>query len=154
MKNILTLTFVLFNLLAWSQLKIVEKEVLAQVKMEKIKEIEKIDVVQLDLKASIQKGFKTGNANLIAAYFLPNVDISMLNKENLYSKSQGEQVLKTFFMEHKPVNFSYVHEGKLNNMKYFIGTLSTAGDTFRITVNIKMVSGVEQISHLTIEKED
>lgn len=153
MKNILTISFVLFNLFAWSQLEIVEREVLAEVKIAEIEEPINKEVAQLDMKSSIQTGFKTGNAKLIAAYFSPNIDISMLDKENLYSKSQGEQVLKTFFMEHKPVNFVFDHEGKSSNMKYYIGTLTTVNSKFRVTVNIKIVSGVEQISHLTIEKE-
>ena len=154
MKNILTLSFVLSNLLAWSQLEIVEREVLAELEMVKVKEPVVKESAQLDMKSSIKKGFKTGDAKLIAAYFSPNVDVSMLNKENLYSKSQGEQVLKTFFIEHKSTGFVFVHEGKSNNMIYYIGTLSTLSNTFRITVNIKVVSGVEQISHLTIEQED
>lgn len=154
MKNILTVSFVLFNVLAWSQIEIVEREVLAEVNVSTTEVPVKKEVTQADLKSSIQKGFKTGNAKLVAAYFSPNIDISLLNKENLYSKSQGEQVLTTFFMENKPSDFVFKHEGKSSNMKYYIGTLTTAKSKFRITINIKVISGLEQISHLTIDKED
>ena len=38
--------------------------------------------------------FKAGNATKIAGYFAENVDLSILETENLYSKSQAEQILK------------------------------------------------------------
>jgi len=114
----------------------------------------KINAPTLDLKSSLITGFKSGNAKLIARYFSANIDISLLEKENLYSKSQGEQVLNTFFTEHKPSSFSIDHEGKSSSIKYYIGTLTTSKAKFRITINTKLVNGVELISHLTIEKED
>ena len=135
-------------------LRVQQEIVLAEVeKLEPEKYVEKI-VEVMDVKTSIQSGFKTGNAKLIASHFSQNVDISLLDKENLYSKSQAEQVLRTFFAENKPVSFTFVHEGQSNNMKYYIGTLTTENSKFRITVNVKSTSGVKYISHLTIELED
>lgn len=154
MKNILTISFILFNLFGWSQLEIAQKELLAEVVIKKAKADSKLVLAPLDMKTSLQKGFRTGNAKMVANYFSSNIDISVLNKENFYSKSQGEQVLKIFFMDHKPITFAFDHEGKSNNMKYYIGTLKTTTESFRVTVNIKTVSGTEQISHLTIEKND
>ncbi|MBK6525645.1 MAG: DUF4783 domain-containing protein [Crocinitomicaceae bacterium] len=45
----------------------------------------------------IVSAFKAGNATKIASYFAENVDLSILETENLYSKSQAEQILKAFF---------------------------------------------------------
>ena len=157
MKNIIVLSFLLTTITGFTQEK---KEDLAVVKNKKevvVKLVSEDPVYvtpTLDLKSSIESGFKSGNAKLIAYYFSANIDISLLDKENLYSKSQGEQVLKTFFTENKPTNFVFDHEGKSSNMKYYIGTLTTVNSKFRITVNVKSVKGKEVISHLTIEKED
>jgi hypothetical protein len=157
MKNIIVISFLLNTIVTFSQHK---KEDLAVVKITKefVSKQESIDPVfvspNLDLKTSIENGFKTGNAKLIAFYFSKNIDISLLDKENLYSKSQGEQVLKTFFMDNKPVSFVFGNEGKSASIKYFIGTLTTKTSSFRITVNVKTTSEIEVISHLTIEKED
>jgi len=157
MKNIIVLTALLCSMGGFAQDKkndiAVRKIVPIEVEVSKENPV-KIIAPTLDLKSTIISGFKTGNAKLIARYFLANIDISLLEKENLYSKSQGEQVLNTFFTEHKPSDFSINHEGKSSNIKYYIGTLVTAKSKFRITINTKMVNGVELISHLTIETED
>ena len=102
----------------------------------------------ISLKDGIVTGFKTGNSALLAKYFSTKIDISLFGKANLYSKSQAEQVLKTFFNEHKPSNFIINHEGQSANIKYYIGTLSTSNGTFRITINTKQ----NLISNLSIEK--
>lgn len=126
------------------ELVVVEKSKPAKVAAKAISVV----VAPTNLKQALLTGFKTGNALMISAYFSQNVDVSMLDKENLYSKSQAEQVLKTFFSEHKPSNFVINHEGQASNAKYFIGTLSTLNGTFRITINTKS----NLISRLTIEK--
>jgi len=41
---------------------------------------------------------KTGNASSVAKYFDNNVEISMPDKSNSYSKSQAELVLKDFLV--------------------------------------------------------
>lgn len=157
MKNIIVLSLLLCSMSSFAQDKKNDVAIrkVDPIEVEAIKEDPiKINTPTLDIKASIISGFKTGNAKLIAQYFSANIDISLLDKENLYSKSQGEQVLNTFFTEHKPTNFSINHEGKSSNIKYYIGTLTAAKSKYRITVNTKMINGVELISHLTIELED
>jgi len=106
-----------------------------------------------DLKTAVETGFETANAKLIAQHFATNVDISLIGKENLYSKSQAEQVLKTFFLENKPSWFTIIHQGKASNTEYYIGSLETEKGKFRITVNVKLVTKKEFISHLTIESD-
>lgn len=157
MKNIIALTLFVSSVFGYAQEKKNDLAVVKekQVETEVFKEIpKKVIAPTLDLKTSITTGFKTGNAKLIAYYFTANIDISVLEKENLYSKSQGEQVLKTFFTEYKPSNFVIDHEGKSNNITYYIGTLMTEKGKFRITINVKTVNKTELISHLTIEVED
>ena len=110
-------------------------------------------VPAMDLKTSILTAFRTGNEKLVAVYFSLNVDVSVLEKENLYSKPQAEQVLKNFFIENKPTGFNLNHEGNSSNVKYYIGTLVTAKLKYRVTINVKSTNGKEEISHLTIQKE-
>ena len=90
MKNIIVLSFLLTTITGFTQEK---KEDLAVVKNKKevvVKLVSEDPVYvtpTLDLKSSIESGFKSGNAKLIAYYFSANIDISLLDKENLYSKS-------------------------------------------------------------------
>lgn len=95
--------------------------------------------------------FKAGNATKIAGYFAENVDLSILETENLYSKSQAEQILKNFFLKHKPTEFTIVHKGKSGQSEYFIGELTCTDAIFRVTLNSKSDDGSKEITALTIE---
>ena len=95
--------------------------------------------------------FKAGNATKIAGYFAENVDLSILDTENLYSKSQAEQILKNFFAKHKPNGFTIVHKGKSGQSEYFIGELTCTDAIFRVTINSKSSEGTKEITALTIE---
>lgn len=99
----------------------------------------------------IVSAFKAGNATKIASYFAENVDLSILETENLYSKSQAEQILKSFFVKHKPSEFTIVHKGKSGLSEYFIGELTCTDAIFRVTLNSKSEEGNKEITSLTIE---
>jgi len=149
MKKVLTLSFICLNLMGFSQN---NEEVVTVEKSQRVKIADKTQVLTIvpsTLKQAIIAGFKTGNSTLLSTYFAQNIDIALLNKENLYSKSQAVQVLKTFFTEHKPSNFVINHEGQSKQTKYFIGVLTTTNGVFRITINTKS----DLISRLTIEKQ-
>lgn len=155
MKNILVLSFVFGQLFTMAQKQ--NNECYAEVKKAyplelRICENKDVSLVKVNIKTSITDGFSQGNAKLVGAYFHSNVDVSLLGKENLYSKSQAVQVLKTFFVDHKTKSFSIIHEGNSNNLKYYIGSLVTSQGSFRITVNIKTIDGAEFITRLTIEE--
>ncbi|MBK9191851.1 MAG: DUF4783 domain-containing protein [Crocinitomicaceae bacterium] len=106
---------------------------------------------QPSYESIIVAAFKAGNATKIASYFAENVDLSILETENLYSKSQAEQILKNFFLKHKPSDFTIVHKGKSGQSEYFIGELTCEDALFRVTLNSKSVDSSKEISALTIE---
>lgn len=109
-------------------------------------------VPQLTFEAVIIASFKKGNAAKIASYFGDNVDLSILGKANLYSKSQAQQILQHFFTEHKPKEFTIIHKGNGGASQYFIGELiSIASDKYRVTINSKEEAGKNEITSLTIE---
>src|SRR5690606_22461487 len=66
---------------------------------------------QQPFESSMVNAFKAGDANKIARFFIDNVDLSIDGKEDLYSKSQAEQILKNFFTAHKPNDFKIIHKG-------------------------------------------
>ena len=155
MRKLVILSFILTSTLGFTQK---QQEELAAVKVKKIGVVLTkqpfLIVPVLDLKSSLEKGFKTANSKMIAQHFATNIDVSLLDEENLYSKSQAEQVLKTFFLENKPLKFTIIHQGNSATTKYYIGSLETENSNFRITVNIKLVAKKEFISHLTIETDN
>lgn len=108
---------------------------------------------QPSFESVVVSGFKTGNALKIAVYFGDNVDLSILGKANLYSKSQAQQILKTFFSENKSKSFKIIHKKNTSIGEYFIGELTaTENKLFRVTISSKMSNGKKIITSLTIEK--
>ena len=106
---------------------------------------------QVSFESKMVAAFKTGNSDKIASHFSENVDLSIEGKEDLYSRSQAEQILKTFFLTHRPKDFKIIHKGKSGQSEYFIGELS-AEEVYRVTINSKTAGGDKKITSLTIEK--
>ena len=63
--------------------------------------------------------------------------------DDIFSSAQAEQILKKFFAGHKVESFEIKHSGKSKlNIQYRIGDLvTTSGDEYRVTFNMKEVSG-------------
>lgn len=95
---------------------------------------------------------KSGNVNGLSGYFMDNVDLTILQSDDVYSKAQATQVTKKFFEEHPPKGFVIKHEGKSKlDDHYRIGTLSTSKGDFRVTYFLKNDNGSYRIKQLRIE---
>ena len=94
---------------------------------------------------------KTGNAAQVARYFDNNVEISMPDKSNSYSKSQGELVLKDFFSNNVVKSFDVIHKGENAGSQYCIGTLVTKGGSFRTTIFMKQKGDQQVLQELRFE---
>lgn len=127
-----------------------EREIIAVEKTDKA--LPTPEVAPQSFESSIVSAFKTGSASKLATFFGDNVDLSILDKENLYSKTQAEQVLKSFFTAHKPINFSILHKGKSGQSQYYIGELNS-DKTYRVTLNSKPAGTTTVITSLTIEED-
>lgn len=96
---------------------------------------------------------KSGNAAQVAKYFDKTVEISILDRSNSYSASQGEMVLKDFFALNPVKGFEVIHKGKTNNAEFVIGKLSSKGRSFRFTVYVQQKDGRSVIQEIRIEAE-
>ncbi|MBC7423996.1 MAG: DUF4783 domain-containing protein [Ferruginibacter sp.] len=94
---------------------------------------------------------KTGNATQVAKFFDTNIEISINDKSNSYSKSQGELVLKDFFATNLVKSFDVIHKGENAGSQYCIGTLVTKGGTFRATIFMKQKGGQQVLQELRFE---
>lgn len=94
---------------------------------------------------------KTGNASQVAKFFDNNVEISMPDKSNSYSKSQGELVLKDFFANNFVKSFDIIHKGENAGSQYCIGTLVTRGGSFRTTIFMKQKGDQQVLQELRFE---
>jgi len=109
----------------------------------------------LDMGSEIAASIRAGNARELSQWFNNNVDLTVLGKEEMYSKGQAEQVLRDFFTRHPPKSFVLKH--KSNNptaAQYGIGSyLSTGNSRFRIYFLIKKIGNQSFIQQLSIEPE-
>ena len=107
----------------------------------------------LSEKAAVH--FKTGNSKELAKHFGSNVDLSVKDKEEVYSKAQAELIVKDFFAKHTPTGFKIVHRGtSKSGLQYAIGNLTTSNGNFRVSYYIKNSGGAEVIQQLRIDPED
>ena len=78
---------------------------------------------------AITSAIKTGNAKELAKIFNANIELVLLDKEDVYSKTQAELILKEFFTKNQPSNFTIVHQGGADDgAKYVIGNLKTRSE--------------------------
>jgi hypothetical protein len=95
---------------------------------------------------------KSGNAAQLAKYFDNNVEISMPDKNNNYSKSQAELVIQDFFTLNAVKGFDVLHKGGNAGAEYCIGTLLTKNGQFRTTIYLKQKGNTQVIQEISFEK--
>ena len=100
-------------------------------------------------KDDIVAALKTGSVEKMAKYFDNTVDVTVPGKSNSFSKGQAELVIRDFFNLNKVRNFEVQHSGSNPSSNFIIGTLTTAGGTYRTTVFMRtkgdkrLIQGVE-----------
>lgn len=102
----------------------------------------------------IAGAMKSGDAATIASYFESNVEITIKDEGNSYSKNQAEIMLKNFFATNKPSSFTVAHEGTSpEGSKYFIGNYISNTGKFRTYVYAKPSGGSLIIQEIRIEQQ-
>ena len=101
----------------------------------------------------IISALKAGNASQIAKYFDNTVEITLPDKSNSYSKSQGEMILKDFFSNAQVKSFEVMHKGENAGSQYCIGTLVTSNGTYRTTVFMKQKGDKQTVQEIRFESK-
>jgi hypothetical protein len=108
-----------------------------------------------DVYDDIGNAIKAGNSAAISEYFGSTIDLTILAKEDVYSKTQAQLILKDFFSKNTPKSFSILHKGtSKDGATYAIGSMLTnQGGSFRTYVYIKQIAGKNIIQEFRIEKQ-
>jgi len=102
----------------------------------------------------IALAIRSGNASALARYFDKSVEITIMNNEQVYSRTQAEMVIKNFFSKYPPQSFDIVHKGSSgDDAKYGIGSLVTRNGSFRTYIYIKQKNNAYFIQELRFEKD-
>ena len=102
-----------------------------------------------EIVISIQNGNDAG----LAEFFNENVELVVQTHDDVYSKSQAQQIVAEFFKSNKPKQFTIIHQGGKDDARYAIGSLTTNTGTFRVYFLLKNKNNSSFIHQLRIEKQ-
>ncbi len=96
-----------------------------------------------------------GNIEQLASVMDTEVELSIIDQQELYSREQAVSALKKFFGEFTPSSFGKVHQGasKTADAEYCIGTLATAKGPFRVYVYVAKRNNGVLLQELRFERE-
>lgn len=97
---------------------------------------------------------KAGNAKELASFFHTNIELTVLDNDGTYSKSQAEIIIKDFFTKNPPKEFSINHNGSSKDLsQFYIGSYKTNNQqNYRIYFLIKSLSDKMLIQQLQIQE--
>jgi len=102
----------------------------------------------------INKALKNGDYKIITENMNETVELVILEKENIYSRTHAEQILKQFFKTHQPIGFEILHNGGSKKSQYYIGTLKTKRKNYRVYYLLKIKESESLIYQLRIESDE
>ena len=109
---------------------------------------------RVDIIDDISSAIKSGNPKNITKYFIENIDLKIIDKEQVYSKQQAEMILKDFFGKHTVKAYLVVHKSEpKNGSQFVIGTLETKNGKFKTYFLIKTTGNKTLIQQFRIENE-
>jgi len=97
---------------------------------------------------------RQGNVAELTKLFADNVEITIQDEENLYSKTQAGLILDKFFSQNKPTSVKVLH--KVNSSQnYIFGViiLNTQKGPYRIAVTIKQTGSTPELIEIRVETE-
>lgn len=106
-----------------------------------------------DVFVPIEKYIRLGDHESLAVWFANNLELDIMGNINDCSKLQATQIIKDFFITYKPSDFTIIHKSGKAPMKYAIGNLKAGGESFRVTLFVKIQPGGNQIQQLRIERD-
>ncbi len=94
---------------------------------------------------------RSGNASELSKYFDDNVELTLPDKSDSYSKAQAQQIVRDFFSNNSVKGFDLKHKGDSPGGHFCIGTLKTGAGNFRTNVFLKSKNGREVIKEIRFQ---
>ncbi|MBL3654914.1 DUF4783 domain-containing protein [Fulvivirga sediminis] len=111
-------------------------------------------LAQGDIINDVKEAIKTGSSKETAKFFNQNVDVTLDDEMQSYSKTQAEFVMKDFFKNNPPTSFTIVHQGaSKGGLPYAIGQYISNKQTYRVWLRIKNSGGKYLIHEISFIKE-
>ncbi|MBN8676566.1 MAG: DUF4783 domain-containing protein [Chitinophagales bacterium] len=94
---------------------------------------------------------RSGNASELSKYFDDNVELTLPDKSDSYSKAQAQQIVRDFFSNNGVKGFDLKHKGDSPGGHFCIGTLQTGAGNFRTNVFLKTKNGREVVKEIRFQ---
>lgn len=94
---------------------------------------------------------RSGNATELSRYFDDNVELTLPEKSDSYSKAQAQLIIKDFFGNNGVRGFDLKHKGDSPGGHFCIGTLQTGAGNFRTNVFMKSKNGKEVVKEIRFQ---
>jgi hypothetical protein len=94
---------------------------------------------------------RDGNASELSKYMDENIEISLPDKSDSYSRAQGILILKDFFSNNNVKSFDVKHKGDGPNGQYCVGTLYTKNGNYRTNVFMKTKADKQVVKEIRFQ---
>ena len=94
---------------------------------------------------------KAGNSQELAKYIDDNIEISLPDKSDSYSRAQALMVLKDFFNSNVVKGFEVQFKGENAGNQYCVGKLVTGSGNYRTTVFMKVKDGKQVVKEIRFQ---
>lgn len=94
---------------------------------------------------------RSGNATELAKYIDDNIEITLPDKTDTYSRSQAVMVLQDFFTNNGVKGYELKHKGDNGGSQFCIGTLQTKAGNYRTTVFMNTKNGRQLIKEIKFQ---
>lgn len=94
---------------------------------------------------------RSGNSSQLSLYFDDNVELTLPDKSDNFSKAQAQLIVKDFFGNNGVKGFDLKHKGDSPGGHFAIGTLQTSAGNFRTNVFMKLKNGKEVVKEIRFQ---
>jgi len=91
---------------------------------------------------------RSGNATELAKYVDDNIEITLPDKSDNYSRAQALMILQDFFANNGVRSFEVKHKGDNGGNQFCIGTLNTKGGSYRTIIFMKSKNGKQLVKQI------
>jgi hypothetical protein len=99
----------------------------------------------------VVNALRSGNASEVGKYIEDNVELSLPDKSDNYSKAQAIVILRDFFAQNNVTGFEVKHTGDNSGNQFCIGTLRTKSGDYRATVFMKTKNGRQSLKEIKFQ---
>lgn len=92
-----------------------------------------------------------GDVNALIPFLNESVELSIENKNDIYSKQQAKSIISDFFSKNNINKFNLLHKGEKEAACFIIGTLNTSNGSYRLYILTRKNNNKDLIQQFRIE---